>query len=159
MAKTSVFEDDMLDLLFKNVNAFGVSAQQASDALKSLGTALGSAHTRDITLTRPKGKNRPFTSRIEAKDIHGGHVSIDAHGNRSFEVTIDYTDRFILNPFQVGDHVIMSGAGKTLHLRITDRKIQQDIALLYLEEGSHMPPNAPPETEEESLDIGHELNQ
>jgi len=159
MAKSSVFEDDMLDLMFSNINSFGVSAQQASDALSALATALGSASARDITLTRPKGKNRPFTNRIEAKDIHGGHVSIDANGNRKFEVTVNFDDRFILNPFQVGDHVIMSGAGKTLHLRITDRKIQQDIAMLFLEEGSKLDPRPPPETEEESLDIMHELSQ
>jgi len=162
MAKSNVFEDDMLDLLFENVSKLGVSAKEAAEAFKALGEVLGGV-TKEVTLTRPKDKNRD-TARIEAKHIHGGHVSVSASGVKTYEVHIDYTDRFILNPFQVGEHVIMSGKGvpNRLHLQIVDRKIQGDLALLTLED--RVDPgrafkSRPPETEEEGLDIGHELNQ
>jgi len=39
MAVSSIFEDDLLDLLFTNVAHMGVTAKEAADAFRKLGTS------------------------------------------------------------------------------------------------------------------------
>jgi len=150
-----------LSAAIADISQVGVSAEEAAAAFKALGAVIGSS-PRNIVLTRPKGKNRD-TARIEGKDIHGGHVSVSPRGVKTFEVLVNYEDRFILNPFQVGDRVIMSGklVPKKLNLQIVERKIDHtDRALLIMEDQvlAHRR-KPPPETEEEALDIMHELRQ
>ena len=146
--------------LAQSLKGMGVSAEDATAAFNALTDALGDK-SRGVILTRPKGRGNDFTARLEAKDIHGGHVSISPTGIKTFEVYVNYTDRGILNPFQINDHVIMSGKeiDPVLHLTIVDRKIDYtDRALLILE--NRPPPRKPPsETEEENLDILYELSQ
>ena len=138
----------------------GISAEEATKSLNVLADVLGSS-SRNVILTRPKGKNRE-TIRIEGKDIHGGHVSISSSGVKTFEVQVNFENKFLLDQFQVGDRVVLSGkiVKKRLNLQIVDRKIQAgDVALLYLEDRFRSHLEKQPETEEEGLDILHELSQ
>lgn len=138
----------------------GISTAEAAKSLNILADVLGSS-SRNVTITRRKGKNRD-TARIEGKDIHGGHVSISPLGVKTFEIQVNFKDQSFLDSFQVGDRVTVSGkiVKKTLHLQIVDRKIQgEDVALLYLEDRFRSYLVKHPETEEENLDILHELSQ
>ena len=143
------------------IGQLGISAEEATKAFQSLAELLGGSSARNVTITRRKSKNRD-SARIEGKDIHGGHVSISPSGVKTFEILVNIEDKFLLCPFQVGDRVIVSGkfVKEALHLQVVDRKIQTgDACLLYLEDRFRSHLVQYPETEEENLDILHELSQ
>jgi len=140
--------------------AMGASAEEAAAGFQALAGALGSS-PRNVVLTRRKTKNWP-SARIEGKDIHGGHVSVDAFGQKTFEILIKFSDWDRVYPFEAGDTVQMSGkiVKEKISLQVSDKKRQGDMVLLYLKDQINPAlRKPPPETEEENLDILYELRQ
>jgi len=138
----------------------GVSAEEAKLGFEAIANLLGSS-PRNVVLARRKTKNRP-PARIEGRDIHGGHVSVDPSGVKTFEIQIKLSDRLSVPLFVVGDTVQMCGGTSMVKvsLQVSDMKRQGDTVLLILKDQINPAlRKPPPETEEEGLDIMHELKQ